>query len=115
MRVDPGMAKTRLPPTAASSSRSEQPAVQRRLPTRLIGRLTTAEWIIGGLVGALMVVLVVLEPEILEAPVENSQTILFTVGGTIAAAIVLLVMLRLEAKTDARFDAEPVLAEFEYA
>lgn len=94
MRVDPGMAKTRLPPTAASSSRSQQPAVQRRLPTRLIGRLTTAEWIIAGLVSALMIVLVVLEPEILQAPVQNSQTILFTAGGTIAAAIVLLVMLR---------------------
>jgi len=41
-----------------------------------------------------MVVLVVLEPDLLEAPVENSRTILFTVGGTIAAAVVLIVMLR---------------------
>jgi hypothetical protein len=41
-----------------------------------------------------MVVLVVLEPDILEAPVENFRTILFTVGGTIAAAVVLIVMLR---------------------
>ena len=94
MRVDPGMAETRLPPTAASSSRSEQPAVQHRFATRLVGRLTTPEWIIAGLVGALMVALVVLEPEILEAPVENSQTVLFIVGGTIAAAVALVVMLR---------------------
>jgi hypothetical protein len=88
------MADTRIPPPSASSSRSERPAVQRVLLTRLVGRITRSEWIIGGLVGALMLVLVVLEPDILEAPLENSRTILFTVGGTIAAAVVLVVMLR---------------------
>jgi hypothetical protein len=88
------MADTRIPPPPASSSRSERRAVQRLLPTRLVGRITTPDWIIGGLVGALMLVLVVLEPDILEAPVENSRTILFTVGGTTAAAAVLVVMLR---------------------
>jgi hypothetical protein len=66
----------------------------RALPSRLLGRVTTPEWIIGGLVAALMLVLVVLEPDILEAPIENSRTILFTVGGTIAAAVALVVMLR---------------------
>jgi hypothetical protein len=65
----------------------------RSLPARLVGRITTAEWIVGGLVAALMLVLVGLEPDILEAPVENSRTILFTVGGTIAAAIALVVLL----------------------
>jgi hypothetical protein len=89
------MADTRLPPTPAPRSRSERPADTRALPTRLLGRVTTPEWIVGGLVGALMLVLVALEPDILEAPVENSRTILFTVGGTIAAAVVLAVMLRL--------------------
>jgi hypothetical protein len=88
------MADTRIPHPPASSPRSERPAVRRLLPTRLVGRITTPEWIIGGLVGALMLVLVVLEPDILEAPVENSRTILFTVGGTIAAAVVFVAMLR---------------------
>jgi hypothetical protein len=40
-----------------------------------------------------MLVLILLEPDILEAPVENSRTILFTLGGTIAAAVALTVML----------------------
>jgi hypothetical protein len=66
----------------------------RSLSTRLVGRITTAEWIIGGLVAALMLVLVLLEPDILEAPVENSRTMLFTFGGAIAAAVALVVMLR---------------------
>ncbi|MGH9230204.1 MAG: DM13 domain-containing protein [Acidimicrobiales bacterium] len=65
----------------------------RSLSTRLAGRITTPEWIITGAVAALMLVLVVLEPDILDAPVENARTILFTVGGTIAAALALVVML----------------------
>jgi hypothetical protein len=66
----------------------------RSLPTRLVGRITTPEWIIAGLVAALMLVLVVIEPGIVEAPIENSRTISFTVGGTVAAAVALVVMLR---------------------
>jgi hypothetical protein len=65
----------------------------RSVPTRLVGRITTPEWVIGGLVAALMLALVVLEPDILEAPIENSSTIAFTFGGTIAAAVALVVML----------------------
>jgi Electron transfer DM13 len=95
------MAHTRLPPTPVPGSRSERPAGTGVAPTRLVGRLTTPEWVVGGLVGALMLVLVALEPDILEAPVENARTILFTVGGTIAAAVVLAVMLR--------FDVHPVI------
>jgi hypothetical protein len=40
-----------------------------------------------------MLVLVVIEPDILEAPAENWRTILFTVGGTVVAALALALML----------------------
>jgi hypothetical protein len=63
------------------------------LPGRLVGRITLPEWIVGGLAAAVVLVLIVLEPGILEAPVENWRTILFTVGGTIAAAVALAIML----------------------
>ena len=96
------MADNRIPPTRAPASRPEPPALDRSLPTRLIRRVTRPEWIVGGLVGALMLALVVLEPDILEAPIENSRTVLFTVGGTIAAAVVLVVMLRLNIPAVAR-------------
>jgi hypothetical protein len=90
------MAETRLPPTSPSGSEPERVRVVRSLPRRLVGRITTPEWIIGGLVAALMLVLVLMEPDILEAPVENWRTILFTVGGTAAAAAALGVMLWLD-------------------
>src|SRR5919106_2126286 len=95
VRADPGMADTRIP-TVPSGSRVERTAGLRSLAARLVGRITALEWIIGGLVAALMLVLVVIEPDILEAPVENWRTIVFTVGGTIAAAIALAVMLWLK-------------------
>ena len=59
----------------------------------LIGRLTRLELVIGGVIAAVMVLLVFLEPEILEAPFENERTMLFTVGGTALAVIALVVML----------------------
>jgi hypothetical protein len=88
------MAETRIPPSSPSGARVGSADVVRALPTRLVRRITTPEWVVGGLVAALMLVLVALEPDILEAPVENSRTILFTFGGTIAAAVALVVMLR---------------------
>jgi Electron transfer DM13 len=87
------MAKSRIRPSAPSSAQLERLSVVQPVPTRLVGRITTAEWIVGGLVAALMLVLVVIEPDILEAPVENSRTLLFTVGGTIVAAVALVGML----------------------
>jgi Electron transfer DM13 len=90
------MAETRLPPSSPTGVESERAAVGRSLPVRLVGRITTPEWILGGLVAALMLVLVVIEPDILEAPVENWRTIVFTVGGTVAAAVALVVMLWLK-------------------
>ena len=85
------MEERRLPPS--SPSPAAPGAAVRPPPTRLVGRITTREWIVGGLVAALMLVLVALEPDILEAPIENSSTIAFTLGGTIAAAVALVVML----------------------
>ena len=90
------MAETRIPPTSPPGYEEESARVARSLPRRLVGRITTPEWIIGGLVAALMLVLVVIEPDILEAPVENGRTIVFTAGGTIVAAIALAVMLWLK-------------------
>jgi len=76
------------------SGRTDGDGAQGWSPLRLIGRLTTAEWVVAGVVAVAMLVLVLLEPDILEAPIENSKTISFTAGGTIAASIALVVMLR---------------------
>ena len=53
----------------------------------LIGRITRLEIIVGALIAAVMLLLVLIEPNILEAPFENERTLLFTVGGTALAAI----------------------------
>jgi Electron transfer DM13 len=87
------MAETHIPRSGPSGSRLERAAVVRSIPARLVARITMPEWTIGVLVAALMLVLVVIEPDILEAPVENPRTILFTIGGTVAAAVALGVML----------------------
>ena len=61
----------------------------------LIGRITRLEIIIGAVIAAVLLLLVLIEPDILEAPFENERTLLFTFGGTVLAAIALLAMLRL--------------------
>lgn len=78
---------TPTPPATASSRRA------------LIGRITRLELIIGAAVATVMVLLVVLEPDIVEAPFENGRTVLFTVGGTglAAAAFVAMIWLRVPA------------------
>ena len=63
------------------------------LVRELISRVTRLEIIVGALVAAVMLLLVLIEPNILEAPFENERTILFTVGGTILAAIAFVAML----------------------
>jgi hypothetical protein len=63
-------------------------------PRLLLARVTTGEWVVAGIVGTVLLVLVVLEPDILGAPVENVDTMAFTIGGTVAAAIALVMMLR---------------------
>ncbi len=58
----------------------------------LIGRVARFEIMVGALIGALMLVLVVIEPNILEAPFENERTMLFTFGGTVLAVLAFVAM-----------------------
>lgn len=60
----------------------------------VIRRITRGEIVIAALIAVAMLVLVVIEPDILEAPFENARTLLFTFGGTLIAALVLVAMLR---------------------
>lgn len=59
----------------------------------LISRITRLEIVVAAVLAAIMIVLVLLEPSILEAPFENERTLLFTFGGTVLAAIAFVVML----------------------
>ena len=59
----------------------------------LIGRITRLEVVVGTVILAVMLLLVLLEPDILEAPFENERTLLFTVGGTVLAAVAFVAML----------------------
>ncbi|MEM9513376.1 MAG: DM13 domain-containing protein [Actinomycetota bacterium] len=59
----------------------------------LISRITRFEYLVGALIAAVLLVLVVIEPNILEAPFENERTILFTIGGTALAALAFVAML----------------------
>ena len=61
----------------------------------LLSRITRFEIIVGAVIAAIMLVLVLIEPDILEAPFENERTLLFTFGGTALAALAYLVMLRM--------------------
>jgi hypothetical protein len=68
----------------------------------LLGRISRLEVLTATLIAAIMAVLVVIEPSILEAPFENGRTLLFTVGGTVAAALALLLMLQLRVPAPVR-------------
>jgi hypothetical protein len=59
----------------------------------LIGRITRLEIIAGAVIAAVMLSLILIEPDILEAPFENGWTLLFTFGGTALAAIAFAAML----------------------
>jgi hypothetical protein len=65
------------------------------LVRELTGRITRLEIIVGAAIAVVMLGLVLIEPNILEAPFENERTLLFTFGGTALAAIAFVVMLRL--------------------
>jgi hypothetical protein len=62
----------------------------------LIGRITRLEIIVGAVIAVVMLLLVVIEPDILEAPFENARTLLFTFGGTALGAIAFVAMLRFQ-------------------
>jgi hypothetical protein len=59
----------------------------------LIDRTTRLEIIVGAVIALVMVSLIVIEPDILEAPFENALTLLFTFGGTTLAALAFATML----------------------
>ncbi|MDJ0925468.1 MAG: DM13 domain-containing protein [Acidimicrobiia bacterium] len=83
------MTKTSIPP-ATDRDRGSAPD---SLVRELIGRITRLEIIVGALVAAVLLLLVLIEPNILEAPFENERTLLFTFGGTVLAAVALVAML----------------------
>ena len=59
----------------------------------ILGRISRLEIAVGAAIAVLMLVLVIIEPNILEAPFENARTLLFTAGGTVLAGAGLLIML----------------------
>ena len=83
------MTKTSTPP---ETGRNDGPAHESVL-RNLIGRITRLELIVGAVIAVVMALLVLIEPEILEAPFENERTLLFTFGGTAVAAIAFVAML----------------------
>ena len=53
----------------------------------LFRSITRPEIMVAALVAVVMLVLVLIEPNILEAPFQNERTLLFTFGGTVIAAL----------------------------
>ncbi|MEM9131904.1 MAG: DM13 domain-containing protein [Actinomycetota bacterium] len=73
----------------AEPATDEQPS----LIARLIGRVARVEVVVAALVAVAAVVLVIIEPNVLEAPFENANTLIFTFGGTLLAALIFVAML----------------------
>ena len=92
------MSDTLTPPSAEPQHRAAPEPLWRRL----VGRITRLEMLVGAALAALLLVLVVIEPDILEAPFENSNTILFTLGGTAIAAVAFIAMLWLRVPAPVR-------------
>lgn len=61
----------------------------------LVSSVSRLEVVVATVVGGLLVLLAVLEPDILAAPFENERTLAFTIGGTLLAALGFVVMLRI--------------------
>ncbi len=62
-------------------------------PRGLLARITPLEWGAAAVLVVAAVVLVVVEPDVLQAPFQSGRSLAFSVGGTVLAAIALLVML----------------------
>jgi hypothetical protein len=80
--------ETSTPPEAAHD---DAPPVR----PSLFRSITRSEIVVAALVAVVMLVLVLIEPNVLEAPFENERALLFTFGGTVIAALVYVAMLRL--------------------
>ena len=85
------MTKTSTPAATGRDDGSAPDSLVRQL----ISRITRLEIIVGAVVSVVILSLVLIEPNILEAPFENERTLLFTFGGTALAAIAFVAMLRL--------------------
>ena len=85
------MTKTSTPPHTRRDGSSASDSVVRDL----IGRITPLEIMVAAVIAVIMLLLVLIEPNIVEAPFQNERTLLFTFGGTALAAIAYVVMLRL--------------------
>lgn len=83
------MTKTSTPPSTRQDGSSASDSTVRQL----ISRISPLEIIVGAVIAVGMLILVLIEPNIVEAPFENERTVLFTFGGTALAAIAYVVML----------------------
>lgn len=81
---------TDLHSDAPFETEQQEPARYRSL----LAEVTLAEWTVAAVVAVVLVVLVLIEPAILEAPFENLNTVLFTLGGTALALLAAVIMLR---------------------
>lgn len=72
------------------------------LDSSFLDRISRLEVIVAALVAAVMLGLVIAEPDILEAPFENGRSLLFTVGGTVLAAVAFVAMVRFRVPAVAR-------------
>lgn len=68
--------------------------VSERTRSGLLARISPLEWTVAGIAAVVLAGLVVVEPDVLQAPFENARTVVFTFGGTAVAAMVLGVMLQ---------------------
>ena len=83
------MTNTSIPPAPSRDGGHAHESLVRDL----FSRITRLEIIVGTVIALVMVSLVLIEPNILEAPFENARTVLFTFGGTALAAIGFAAML----------------------
>jgi hypothetical protein len=60
----------------------------------LLARVSPLEWAVAAVAAVVLLVLVILEPDILDAPFASPRAVVFTIGGTALAAIALVLMLR---------------------
>jgi hypothetical protein len=79
---------TSTPPSPGLEQSGSEPAWRR-----LLGEITRFEMVVFAVIAGIMLLLVLIEPNILEAPFENERTLLFTFGGTALAALAYAAML----------------------
>jgi hypothetical protein len=65
-------------------------------------RVSRLEWSAAVVAVVVLTVLVVLEPDIVDAPFASTRALLFTAGGTVLAAVALVLMVRLRVHPGAR-------------